>query len=364
MSDTFLNFTFMYPNGVTAFWNVTEDSTNEYSSRLGLTSRETAAKSALDYVEITLLMLFSTFGIFGNSSMLVIIWKLKKLHFGTAVMMTSQSLSDLLMCGIIVTFYAYGKWERSWILGDTLCGVLAMSDVVLAFITLYTFMTMAIVRLIAVITPVHSYRNIVNPTCSVVTVLLTWAFPVVMCVIFKFAGLFDTGFADIFHVCGLVVSFDNMDDKKIALLSLVVGMSALPFSIMCYCYMQIYITLCQKIGPLNSLASHLSYRQMTKSVLLQTLVFTVSFLPFWLVMSLYIARYPVSSALSFLAVSIHVYIYGRRLLKSVPCIMYFYYYYCIIDKLNILFNTRQLSPCNSKIASPYTLCKELCKAAQ
>lgn len=178
------------------------------------------------------------FGLLGNSVVVLVLFKYKRLRSMTDVYLLNLAISDLLFV-FSLPFWGYYAADQ-WVFGLGLCKMISWIYLVGFYSGIFFVMLMSIDRYLAIVHAVFSLRAR-TLTYGVITSLATWS----VAVFASLPGfLFSTCYTERNHTyCKTKYSLNSTTWKVISSLEINILGLVIPFGIMLFCYSMIIRTL-------------------------------------------------------------------------------------------------------------------------
>ncbi|XP_007946835.1 C-C chemokine receptor type 4 [Orycteropus afer afer] len=178
------------------------------------------------------------FGLLGNSVVVLVLLKYKRLKSMTDVYLLNLAISDLLFV-FSLPFWGYYAADQ-WVFGLGLCKIISWIYLVGFYSGIFFIMLMSIDRYLAIVHAVFSLRAR-TLTYGVITSLATWS----VAVLASLPGLvFSTCYTEHNHTyCKTKYSFNSTTWKVLSSLEINILGLVLPLGIMLFCYSMIIRTL-------------------------------------------------------------------------------------------------------------------------
>ncbi|XP_016054365.1 PREDICTED: C-C chemokine receptor type 4 [Miniopterus natalensis] len=204
------------------------------------------------------------FGLLGNSVVVLVLFKYKRLRSMTDVYLLNLAISDLLFV-FSLPFWAYYSADQ-WVFGLGLCKIISWIYLVGFYSGIFFIMLMSIDRYLAIVHAVLSLRAR-TVTYGVITSVVTW----LVAVFVSLPGLiFSTCFTEDNHIyCKTKYSLNFRQWKVLSSLEINILGLVIPLGIMLFCYSMIIRTL-----------QHCKNEKKSKAVKM-ILAVVVLFLGFW-----------------------------------------------------------------------------------
>ncbi|CAH6777511.1 C-C chemokine receptor type 4 [Phodopus roborovskii] len=177
-------------------------------------------------------------GLFGNSVVVLVLFKYKRLKSMTDVYLLNLAISDLLFV-LSLPFWAYYAADQ-WVFGLGLCKIVSWMYLVGFYSGIFFIMLMSIDRYLAIVHAVFSLKAR-TLTYGVITSLVTWS----VAVLASLPGLlFSTCYTEHNHTyCKTKYSVNSTTWKVLSSLEINVLGLLIPLGIMLFCYSMIIRTL-------------------------------------------------------------------------------------------------------------------------
>lgn len=178
------------------------------------------------------------FGLLGNSMVVLVLFKYKRLRSMTDVYLLNLAISDLLFV-FSLPFWAYYAADQ-WVFGLGLCKIISWIYLVGFYSGIFFIMLMSIDRYLAIVHVVFSLRAR-TVTYGVIISLVTWS----VAVFVSLPGLlFSTCYTERNHtLCKTKYSFNSTQWRVLSSLEVNVLGLVIPLGIMVFCYSRIIRTL-------------------------------------------------------------------------------------------------------------------------
>ncbi|XP_019583324.1 C-C chemokine receptor type 4 [Rhinolophus sinicus] len=178
------------------------------------------------------------FGLLGNSVVVLVLFKYKRLRSMTDVYLLNLAISDLLFV-LSLPFWGYYAADQ-WVFGLGLCKIISWIYLVGFYSGIFFIMLMSIDRYLAIVHAVFSLRAR-TVTYGVITSLATWS----VAVLASLPGLlFSTCYTERNRTyCKTKYSFNSTSWKVLSSLEINVLGLVIPLGIMLFCYSMIIRTL-------------------------------------------------------------------------------------------------------------------------
>ncbi|XP_042522451.1 C-C chemokine receptor type 4 [Dipodomys spectabilis] len=178
------------------------------------------------------------FGLFGNSVVVLVLFKYKRLKSMTDVYLLNLAISDLLFV-LSLPFWGYYAADQ-WVFGLSLCKVISWIYLVGFYSGIFFIMLMSIDRYLAIVHAVFSLRAR-TLTYGVITSLVTWS----VAVFASLPGLlFSTCYTERNHTyCKTKYSVNATTWKVLSSLEINILGLLIPLGVMLFCYSMIIRTL-------------------------------------------------------------------------------------------------------------------------
>uniref|UniRef100_A0A8C6RLZ9 G-protein coupled receptors family 1 profile domain-containing protein n=1 Tax=Nannospalax galili TaxID=1026970 RepID=A0A8C6RLZ9_NANGA len=177
-------------------------------------------------------------GLFGNSVVVLVLFKYKRLKSMTDVYLLNLAISDLLFV-LSLPFWGYYAADQ-WVFGLGLCKIISWIYLVGFYSGIFFIMLMSIDRYLAIVHAVFSLKAR-TLTYGIITSLVTWS----MAVLVSLPGLlFSTCYTEHNHTyCKTKYSVNSTTWKVLSSLEINVLGLVIPLGIMLFCYSMIIRTL-------------------------------------------------------------------------------------------------------------------------
>ncbi|XP_066207149.1 C-C chemokine receptor type 4 [Saccopteryx leptura] len=178
------------------------------------------------------------FGLLGNSMVVVVLFKYKRLRSMTDVYLLNLAISDLLFV-FSLPFWGYYAADQ-WVFGLSLCKIISWVYLVGFYSGIFFITLMSIDRYLAIVHAVFSLRAR-TVTYGIITSVATWS----VAVFVSLPGLiFSTCYTENNHTyCKAKYSFNATQWKVLTSLEINILGLVIPLGIMLFCYSMIIRTL-------------------------------------------------------------------------------------------------------------------------
>ncbi|XP_058497510.1 neuropeptide Y receptor type 2 [Solea solea] len=232
-------------------------------------------------VQVTLILAYSTiiaFGVTGNSLVIYVVYKFKKLQTVTNFFIVNLAVADLLVNMLCLPFTLVYTLYGEWKFGQVLCFMLPCAQGMAVHVSTITLNIIALDRHRSIV--YHMETKMSKDMCAVV-IIVTWTVSALLAsplAIFREYGTFDLPPDISIQVCTEKWPENSMNGSVYSILMLLVQYG-LPLAINSFAYISIW----------NKLRSHRTYggqnerhqqrKKTTKMLLTVVVVFAISWLP-------------------------------------------------------------------------------------
>jgi len=222
-------------------------------------------------------------GIFGNSLVIVVVWKTRAMHTATNYLLVNLAASDILLllwCPNTYNFAVAGLLNGK--IGDYLCRFFIGDpmDTLCLGVTLFTLTVLAVERYQALVTPMRTKYTLTKNSVRY-AIASTWILSLAI-------SIPDFVFTHVDPATGKCVSPLSPEASSVRATYVVIAIASyilLPFLVITFCYFQIlrgmFLTHTICAGPANG---HSEKRKLAILIIAVTVAFYIFFLPFGIFM--------------------------------------------------------------------------------
>uniref|UniRef100_A0A0N4ZSY6 G_PROTEIN_RECEP_F1_2 domain-containing protein n=1 Tax=Parastrongyloides trichosuri TaxID=131310 RepID=A0A0N4ZSY6_PARTI len=183
-------------------------------------------------------------GIFGNSGVVMVVLKNKRLRNARNIFLMNLMVTDLILCcfGIPLT-YIYAR-EKKWTLGLIMCRLTPLGSNCAVFVSSWSLCAIALDKFIHIVNPIRQPVSINQAT--IITILI-WILsilaniPPIVNSDLKSGDAFTSSFEDKKPLCGVFCeeTWENMSTRQTYGLIALIFQFIVPMGIITYCYWRI-----------------------------------------------------------------------------------------------------------------------------
>lgn len=260
--------------------------TSSCCSATGTTGDESFSKlddsMELVGVQVTLILAYSSiilFGVTGNSLVIYVVYRFKKLQTVTNFFIVNLAVSDLLVNILCLPFTLVNTLYGEWKFGQVLCFMLPCAQGMAVHVSTITLNVIALDRHRSIV--YHMETKMSKDICSVV-IIMTWTVSALLAsplAIFREYQTLELQQGKFIQVCVEKWPGSSMNGS-IYSVSMLIVQYCLPLAINCFAYIRIWKKM--KDMPYRGRNDHHERRRRTTQMLVtMVVVFAISWLPFY-----------------------------------------------------------------------------------
>ncbi|XP_023234236.1 protein trapped in endoderm-1-like [Centruroides sculpturatus] len=241
----------------------------------------------------TCCIVFTIFGILGNSLTILALLKSPLLKNATSAFIINLCIVDGLYCSFNFPLAAFTFIHKTWPFGDLLCNLFPLMGYANIAVSTSTVITIAVNRYVIIVHP-RSYNKIYTKTTIIVTILCLWLWSFLSLVPTSLEVWGKFGFNPDISMCTILETNGKSPKRFFYFFAFVV-----PIFVFIYCYTRIFLTV-RKSGRLsrskndseqetessnNSMKNNKGKKKLTKDlrllrmILVIFIIFLISYTP-------------------------------------------------------------------------------------
>ncbi|XP_063301480.1 neuropeptide Y receptor type 2-like [Pelobates fuscus] len=220
-------------------------------------------------------------GLVGNSLVIYMIIKYKKMRTVTNFFIANLAVADLMVDSLCLPFTLVYTLMDEWKFGLVLCHLFPYAQAMSVNVSTLTLMVIALDRYWCIVFHLSSR---ISKKFSFLTITVTWLAAAIFAIplaIFREYRYEDLPYINLkIAVCAEKWPSNNSRDATIYSLSMLILQYVLPLAVICYAYIRIWFKLKNHISPTPRSDNELRRKNTTKMLVMMVVVFAVCWLPF------------------------------------------------------------------------------------
>lgn len=233
-------------------------------------------------VRLVFILLYSLvflLGLTGNTLVVFVVARRRKMHTVFNIFLANLAISDILMCLLAVPFTPISVLH-SWIFGETICHIVPMTLGVTVYVSTLTSTVIALNRYVVI---VHPYRPKMRPVCCFPLILFIWTLSILVSLPLAIYQKVSWNQLDGSYFCH--EDWPHQTSKQFFTVGNFVLQFLVPCSIIVFCYVNVSVTLAVRCrttigsGRANPDREVLRNRRTTRMLIAMVSIFVCCWMP-------------------------------------------------------------------------------------